>query len=548
MISRLTTAFLGVILCINALSEEFFIKSTGSNGTGSFTSPFTDWKTALLAMAPGDTLTVMPGIYNLSAMVDSRKDGQAGAPMLVRAYDMGNKPLLTRQGPVVRIGHPYHILQGFILDGQFGEDPIVNLKGNAHGSTVRDCIIRNQMGEGVEVRQLNDVLIENCEIYHCLRGTAGDQTDAHGIAAYRARNLTVRGCNIHQVSGDCFQIDPIYQELGDQHWDNILIEDCHLWTGPMNVSAPGYPAGSVPGENAVDTKTYSEDIRPAGYRPTITIRGCDIHGFEESEAFNNRAALNIKHNVNAVVENTKIYDSYIAFRVRGPYDWDGSSWGGAYVEVRNCVGFNNDVTIWFERNIERARFFHCTFDRKPGAEYFDESDGGYVESGFEMLNCAFFDNKPSQAADGSNLAMADEDVLSRNLRQYYPSDSSVLIDAGVWLPGVAEDFDHHPRPMGEGTDIGAFEFNGPLNLPVSGLDVRYGNGDGKVYVIVNSEVQHDAFALRFFNVLGQLVYVRQTETNKVEEFDLSLLTPGVLIVRAGKFGEAKLMNRKCGCL
>lgn len=543
MIIRLMMSIIGVFMFVNAHSAEFFIRTSGANGTGSFTNPFTDWKLALLAMEPGDTLRVMPGIYNLSAMVDSRKDGQPGAPIVITAYDMSNKPLLTRQGPVVRISHPYHILQGLIFDGQFGENPMINLKGNANGAIVRECVIRNQMGEGIEVRQLNNVLIENCEISHCLRGTADDQTDAHGIAAYRARNLTVRGCNIHQVSGDCFQIDPIYQELGEQHWDNVLIENCHLWTGPMEESAPGYPVGSVPGENAVDTKTYSEDIRPSDYRPSITIRGCDIHGFEQNAAFNNRAALNLKHNINVIVENTKVYDSYIAFRVRGPYDWNGSSWGGAFVEVRNCVGFNNEITVWFEQGIERARFFHCTFDCKPGADYFDESDGGFVETGFEMLNCGFFDTKPSIATDASNLAITDVDVLSRSLRQYYPADSSVLIDAGVWLSGVTEDFDHHPRPMGGGADVGAFEFEGPLVPPVPGLDIRQGDGNGTVYVIVNSEVQHDTYFLRLYNVLGQLVFQRRTETNELEEVDLSRFAPGLMVIKAGKYGEAKFLNR-----
>jgi hypothetical protein len=144
-----------------------------------------------------------------------------------------------------------------------------------------------------------NVLIESSRIHHCLYWD-GERRDAHGITGDGVRGLTVRNTEIFYFSGDAVQFAP-----SRAFWDNITLEDCHLWNGPLPEAAAGFKAGQVPGENAVDTKTPS-----SGSRSRLLVRNCLMHGFKE--VITNQAALNIKENVEATIDRV-IYDSDLGF-------------------------------------------------------------------------------------------------------------------------------------------------------------------------------------------------------------------------------------------
>ena len=109
-------------------------------------------------------------------------------------------------------------------------------------------------GDGLQFFDSSDCLVEKCFIHHCLASRGGERVDSHGIRFTHSRDMTVRGCLIDLVSGDCVQVDPNRKE-----WDNVLIEDCKLSGGKVAADDP-LPAPAVPGrratrrENAVDTK------------------------------------------------------------------------------------------------------------------------------------------------------------------------------------------------------------------------------------------------------------------------------------------------------
>ena len=151
------------------------------------------------------------------------------------------------------------------------------------------------------------VVIENCRIHHLLHGSFKQQQDAHGITG-RWGDVTIRNCDISYVSGDCIQFDPDRKSQG-----SVVIEDCHLWTGPLPAAALGFRAGERPGENAVDTKT-----KPDGERCKLTIRNCYMHGWNQPAQIGNVAALNLKENVDAEITHCVFSDNEVAFRVRGP--------------------------------------------------------------------------------------------------------------------------------------------------------------------------------------------------------------------------------------
>ncbi len=209
------------------------------------------------------------------------------------------------------------------------------VKISADNVTLRHCEIRNGKHNAVTV-YARDVTIQSCKIHHALAGTYENQRDAHGVTG-RPTNLTIRNCEIGLTSGDSIQFDP-----GRGDWDNVLIENCTLWTGPLPEDAAGFKKGQRPGENAVDTKQ-----RATNPRSRLTIRNCVFHGWNQPSQISNMAALNLKNHVEARIENCLFRDNEICFRVRG----GAGEYGGALVRIENCAEYHSQVAVRAEDGI-----------------------------------------------------------------------------------------------------------------------------------------------------------------------------------------------------
>ena len=225
------------------------------------------------------------------------------------------------------------VYENLLVDGEWTSGTLVKI--TADDVTLRNCEIRHGRHNAVTVVAKN-VLIESCRIHHLLAGTYADQRDAHGITG-QPTNLTIGNCEIALTSGDAIQFDP-----GRGAWDNVLVENCTLWTGPLPEDAAGFKKGERPGENAVDTKQ-----RASNPRSRITIRKCLLHGWNQPSQISNMAALNLKNHVEARVENCLFLDNEICFRVRG----GTGEYGGAIVTIENCAVYESQVAIRAEDGI-----------------------------------------------------------------------------------------------------------------------------------------------------------------------------------------------------
>jgi hypothetical protein len=220
-----------------------------------------------------------------------------------------------------------------LVDGEWTESTLVKIR--ADGVTLRHCEIRHGTHNAVTV-YARDVLIDSCKIHRFLAGAFREQRDAHGITG-RPTNLTIRDCEIGLTSGDAVQFDP-----GRGEWDNVLIENCTLWTAPLPQDAAGFRRGERPGENGVDTKQ-----RVTNARSRLTIRNCLFHGWRQPGQVKNMAALNLKNHVEARVENCLFRDNEICFRVRG----GSGEYGGALVTIENCAVYQSDVAVRAEDKV-----------------------------------------------------------------------------------------------------------------------------------------------------------------------------------------------------
>ena len=438
-------------------TTTFYVGVGNSAGSGTASNPFTTFSAALAAAQPGDTVLVLPGVYTSAGAIRTVRSGLAGQRIVVRGADPANPPIIQINGKVASIDHAYITLESLILDAGFAASDAVKITSGGDFAVLRDCEVRNGTKDGVDISNADNVLIENCRIHHFLAGTFTSQQDAHGIVATGEHHLTIRGCSIFYVSGDCFQTDP---SRGYPLWDDVVIEDCKLWTGPLPAPAANFHAGEVPGENAVDTK-INPDAVASGYRPSIIIRNVEAYGFEPG-FIPNRAAFNIKEQVNCWMENVVVHHNEIAFRLRGP-----GSRGGAHVTLINPVAYENVKVFRIEDGLELLHIYNGTFDRGANGTYFSKVSGGYDPAGFDLRNSLFMGNKPSDASDPSNLAADAGFFLDVAHFNYHLAPGSPAIDAGVTIAEVTVDMDGQPRTPGS-YDVGADEFSGPTGVEEPG--------------------------------------------------------------------------------
>ncbi len=523
---------------------EIYVANVSQPGDGSADRPYGTVAAAVMMAKPGDVIYVKPGVYAEAIVLN--KSGEPDKPLVIKAFDPNNRPVFSSPMSLLSITDDNIVVDGLILDAQFAASDIVRIQGVTN-VTIRNCEIRNGRKDGIDMELSDDVTIENCQIHHCLAGSFTNQQDAHGIVSVTSRNVTIRGCEIYYVSGDCFQTDP---SRGTPEWDDVLIEDCKLWTGPLPGDAADWHAGEVPGENAVDTKVNGGAA--GNYRAKLTIRNTEAYGFVPGY-INNRAAFNIKEKVECVLENVNVHDNEIAYRLRGP----GSN-GGAHVTIINNIAYDNVKTFRTEDGLEQLKIYNSTFDIGTGDRYFQNAGGGYQQSGLEVRNCLFFGSKPSEGGHSSNLSANAGFFRNRDQRDYHLVAGSPAIDAGVTITLVTTDIEGNPRTGAY--DVGAYEFNvstgiddTPENPTGFRLEQNYPNPFNPKTTIAFSLPTAGKITLEIFDVLGRKVRTLLQDYLPAGDYQAAwdgrndfgqTLSSGVYIyqLRAGSYQQTRSMQ------
>ena len=421
-----------------ATATEWFV-AIGGTGPGTASAPFGRIQDALNVAQAGDTVTVAAGTFAES--LQTVRNGTASLPIRLRAQGSRGTTVVTFAGRVLRANHAYVTVENLVLDGQFGVSDTVSVASTANFLTLRNLEVRRSTVDLIDIRAPQGVLIENSLIHHALNAANG-RTDAHGIVAGSARDLTIRNTEIHTFSGDGFQIDPGRAAPG---WDRVTIEGSRIWLAPLPAPVNGFAAGIVPGENAVDTK-----VGATLPRANITIRDTVAWGFR-SGLIGNMAAFNLKENINAVVDRVTVYDSEIAFRLRG----GGSAPTGAWVTVQNAVIYGVSKAFRYEDNIQNLKLWNITLGRNVTSAFQAASSGS---GGLEVRNVLVLGaSLPTEAAHASNRWTGAESFVDAANNNYALAPGATPIDAGVTLPSVKTDRAGTARPQGAAYDIGAFE-------------------------------------------------------------------------------------------
>jgi hypothetical protein len=252
--------------------------------------------------------------------------------------------------------------ENYDVDGRWRDHDLVRIKTD--NVTLRRCDIHGGIRDGIEVYGQN-VVIDSCRIFHLLAGSYARQIDAHGITG-SPRKLVIRNCEIFQFSGDGIQFDPDHRA-----WDDVLVENCTIWTGPLAEDMAGFKKGQRPGENAVDTKQIA-----ANPRSHITLRNCAFYGFRDGQIIN-MAALNLKQNVEVTVENCLLRDNEICFRLRGGTGKNG----GALVTLTNVAVYDSQIALRVEDKLKDLKITRMGIGKGIGRKL--QPAGGGLGTGYQ---------------------------------------------------------------------------------------------------------------------------------------------------------------------
>jgi hypothetical protein len=410
----------------------------GAAGDGTSANPFGRIADAIAIAKAGDTVLLKAGTYaeNLRTV----RGGTSSSRLTIRAEADGKAILTTRTSNVVRVSHPYVTIRGLVVDGQYGLYDAVLVDSAATGTILQYLEVKRATKDCIDIRSTVNVVVEKSVIHHCLNATNG-RTDAHGIAAGAVKNLIVRDTKIHTFSGDAIQLDPDRAAPG---WDRITIDRCQFWLEPLTTAENGFAVGTVPGENALDTKTLE-----SAPRAIVTVRQTEAWGFRGG-LITNMAAFNIKENVDATLDGVTVSRSEIAFRLRGP----GAN-GGAWARVQNAVVYDVGTAVRYEDNIERVQVWNVTLGSAI-PRFFRAASS--TAAGLDVRNVLFLGSSATMPGGLGNLQAVAAFFVNAAANDYRLAPGSLAIDAGVANSSITKDRLGVSRPQGAYWDVGAYEF------------------------------------------------------------------------------------------
>lgn len=315
--------------------------------------------------------------------------------------------------------------------------------------TLSGCGIRRSGRDCLDLDAPVGVMIDDCLIHRCLTWDGG-RVDAHGIVGGPVNELTIRDTEIHTFSGDAIQFDPGRSSPG---WTDITLLGCTLWLGPLETAENGFPAGVVPGENAIDTKTYAS-VSAA----TLVVRDTVVFGFRNGY-ISNQAAFNLKENIEATLDGVTVSESEIAFRIRGP---------DAEISIRNAVVHDVETAVRYEDNIVDPEVWNSTFGTSVGEGFDEASSSGTTVDVRNLL--VLGSSLPAEAPAASNLAVGMTAFVDTSKNDYRLAAGSQAIDQGEKLATLAQDRDGNPRSQGLGHDVGAYEYNDGISIFADGFE------------------------------------------------------------------------------
>ncbi len=558
--------FLLLVSLPSFLSAGFFHVAMGGDdqNNGSAGTPWATMNHALSQVGPGDTVYVETGIY--SEKVSFSSSGTAGNPIVLLGdtvspalIDGNALSPVGREGLISIVNHSYIHVVNFELANfrtSTTDTPVgILVEGNSHDIQIRDCILMGIDHTGTT----NDRGANAIGIYG---------TDANG-AIY---NLLLQGNEISQCSTLASEVVTLNGNVRNFEVVSNRVHDCTNigmdfigWEGECSgctaTSGPNVDRArnGIVRDNLIfniDTKdnpAYGGERNAAGL---YVDGGADII-FDRNIVHTSNIGVELASETfgrateRIVVRNHLIYNNHLIGISTGGYD-PGTGPGGGSAEqcwvVQNTLYQNHSSTRPqddFDGEI-RLQYRNVDMMFANNIVVADTNRPRVVIDGpnqaFSFSNMAYWGSSDGQAPGA--VVTSDPEFVNGPFYFFALQPSSLCIDGGMALPDSiagTEDYAGDPRLLGNGLDIGAYEYPLPLSRPLpDGADYSV-----NLFPNPTADILHlqwffpgPAPKLSLFNSTGQQLSFSPLKTGPQSlEIDVSKFPAGIYWIRMeGKDG------------
>lgn len=427
----------GLLLTGAAQARTIYVSTAGNDGAaGSIGNPLATPARALDVAAPGDTIYLRGGTYNVTQQLTVLKSNLTIASYQnERATLAGGLDDLNNLVWIILIGAPnVQLLNLEIVGGSYYGIKIVNDYGAMpSGARVKGCRVRNTGRDCIKAFNADDLVIEDSEI-----GPSGlrDPSNAEGIDLMASIGATVRNCYIHNTA-----TNGLYYKAGTQRG---IVENCRI----ENVGLSGILLGQDSGAQFMRDGAVYEAIDCVARNNVIvntkaaglgTYSGYNVR-FENNTVVN--AAQNSQAGFYVVTNQAGAQSQQVTFKNNIVILAPGSS-RPLFHSVNLADQLNSDHNIWYSPS-GNYRFWSESYTR--GYYYwwsFSEFQQG--------MNADWNSKSVNPQLDSSN--------------EYKALSGSPAIDAGETIAEVSTDFTGQARPQGLANDIGAYEAGAQTQTP-----------------------------------------------------------------------------------
>jgi len=187
------------------VATTYYVRVSGNDASDGLTAAtaFSSIGRAALLAGRGDTVIVGPGFYSERQVGPSEgTSGSSGSPILFLADrdgtmtgDVPGDVVLSASGgsgfSLRRVEHV--IIDGFVVEDAAGENAVgILVRSRSSDVTIRNCVIRNNLGDGIRVQSSSDVRIFNNLIHDNSRNGIRIAGDPGSSRAQIVNNTVVR--------------------------------------------------------------------------------------------------------------------------------------------------------------------------------------------------------------------------------------------------------------------------------------------------------------------------------------------------------------------
>ena len=407
---------------------------------GTLNSPWLTLQHAAETLAAGDTVYIRNGIYH--EHVYPERSGNAYSPIVYSNYP-GENPVIDGTGVS-------QSQNGILIDKSY--------------ITMIGLDVRNWNDNGIWIENAAYIAISDCEVHDVFYGIGiADGTHDFIFNRVEVHHFDLYGFDVSPSGGaDCY---------------NGTFNDCVSHSArDSQQNVDGFALGHGTQHDFEFNRCSTHDVYD-GF--DISARSATLNRCLAYNCWNGGYKL---WQDSVTLVNCIGYDCAVSIV---ELDWDGDP---GVTTLLNCTFYHSETfTIWIENTADELHMRNCilaggeniclAFEQRNIDNYrgdfnifHNRNDNRVISVGYEdefsssQIDAGEWTSYSGQDANSHTVLIEEEMFLDHLNHNFHLHETSVAIDRGTSTGAPPDDFDGNPRPQGEGVDIGAYEYQGTVDV------------------------------------------------------------------------------------